>query len=254
MRCAALLILAAPLFAQPVVGARAGVVSFAIGKVYLDNQAIDVSPTHFPEVKENSVLRTEGGRAEVLLNPCAVLRVDEDSSFRMIDSDLLRPRMELLGGSAVVDIAGIRKGSEVRVQLSGGEVGMARQGTYRIDHSPAMLKVYQGRAQLDRSGTKSEVAGGRTLALDSAAPEKFDVRGGDALDLWNHQRAIVLARARHGRQLSLLDLAAAANRAHGAEAGVRSSNGRDPDIGFGGPRSAAPDNFSRAPLNMGCKF
>jgi hypothetical protein len=252
MRLAALLISAAPLAAQPVIGARAGVVSFAIGKVYLDNQPIDISATHFPEVKENSVLRTEGGRAEVLLNPCAVLRLDGDSSFRMIDGSLLEPRMELMAGSAVADIAGIRKGSEVRLKLGGAMVEMARQGTYRFDYSPALLKVYGGRALVDRSGGKAELAVGRTLAFDTAAPEKFDVRGGDGLDLWNHQRAIVLARARGRQQLSMLDLAVAA--AHGADAGMRSSNGRDPDIGVGGARASAPATLSRAPLDMGCKF
>ncbi|HTQ52845.1 MAG TPA: hypothetical protein VMI94_00200 [Bryobacteraceae bacterium] len=251
MYAAALLILAAPLFAQPVVGAHAGVVSFAIGKVYLDNQAIDISPTHFPEVKEKSVLRTEGGRAEVLLNPCAVLRVDEDSSIRMLDTDLLHPRVELVGGSAVVDMPGIRKGSDVRLQLNGAAVELARKGTYRIDYSPALLKVYDGRASVERNDGKIEVAAGRTLAFDSPAPEKFDVRDGDGLDLWNHQRAIVLARARGRRQLSMIDLAQAAHTA-AWDASVEGPGGMqriDPV-----PRRSAPGTFSRAPLDMGCKF
>jgi hypothetical protein len=254
IRLAALVVPAVPLFAQPVVGARAGVVSFAIGKVYLDSQPIEVSVTHFPDVKENSVLSTEGGRSEVLLHPCAVLRVDEDSSFRMIDSSLLTPRVELLGGSAVLDIAGIRRGSEIRLQMSGAAVEMARKGTYRIDYSPALLKVYEGQANVDRSGGKTGVSGGRALAFDSASPEKFDIRGGDALDLWNHQRAIVLARARGGRQLGVMDLAAAASRAHGADTGRRSSNGADPDLTFGGATGSAPATLRRPALDMGCKF
>jgi hypothetical protein len=253
IRAAALLVAAAPLFSQPVVGAKAGVVSFAIGKVYLDNEAIAISATHFPDMKEKSVLRTEGGRAEVLLNPCAVLRVDEDSSIRLLNSDLLQPRVELLGGSAVVDIAGIRKGSEIRVPLSGAEVGAAKQGTYRIDYSPAVLKVFAGRAVVERNGGRTEVPAGRTLAFDSPQPEKFDVRDGDGLDLWNHQRAIVLARAGNGRQMSLLDLAAAANRAAQPDAGVRGGPPQ-PEIFRPRPMGSAPDNFSRPPQNMGCKF
>jgi hypothetical protein len=253
MRWAALLVVAAPLAAQPVVGARAGVVSFAIGKVYLDNQAIDISPTRFREVKEKSVLRTEGGRAEVLLNPCAVLRVDEDSSIRMLDSDLLRPRVELLTGSAVVDVPGIRKGSEIRLQLGGAAVEMARKGTYRFDYSPPVLKVFDGRATIQRSSEKAEVAGGRTLAFDSFAPEKFDVRDGDGLDLWNHQRAIVLARARGGRQLSMVDLAAAAGWGQ-ADVGMRTRRGIDPAMSQNAPMAPAPDTLRHPPLDMGCKF
>jgi hypothetical protein len=253
MQLAALLVAAAPLWAQPVIAARA-VVSFALGKVYLDKEALAISATHFPEVKEQSVLRTEGGRAEVLLNPCAVLRVDSDSSFRMLDGSLLEPRLELLSGSAVVDIAGIRKGSDIRVQWAGSEVEMARRGNYRLDYSPAVLKVYDGRARVERHGVKSEVPGGRSVAFDSLQTEKFDVRGGDGLDLWNHQRAIVLARARQGRQLSLMDLAAAASRAHGMDAGTRSSNGRDADLINDGSWASAPSTLRRPPLDMGCKF
>jgi hypothetical protein len=250
MRWAALLVLAAPLAAQAVVGARAGVVSFAIGKVYLDNQAIDISPTHFPDVKEKSILRTEGGRAEVLLNPCAVLRVDEDSSIRMIDADLLQPRVELLSGSAVVDVPGIRKGSDIRLQLSAVDVEMVRKGTYRFDYSPSLVKVYDGRAAVVRSGGKTEVEGGRMMAFDSPSAEKFDVRGGDGLDLWNHQRAIVLARARGGRPMSLIDLAAAAHAAGWPDSNVRGPRGMDPVIIS--PRG--PGAMTRAPMDMGCKF
>jgi hypothetical protein len=95
---------------------------------------------------------------------------------------------------------------------------------------------------------------GRALAFDSASPEKFDIRGGDALDLWSHQRAIVLARARGGRELSLMDLAAAANRAHGADRGRRSSNGVDPDITAAEPMGRARGPLIRAPLDVGCRF
>lgn len=254
MRLAALLVLAAPLFAQAVVGARAGVVPFAVGKVYLDHQPIDISPTHFPEIKENGVLRTEGGRAEVLLNPCAVVRVDEDSSVRMLDTDLLQPRLELLSGSAVVDVPGIRKGSEIRLQVSGTAVEMGSKGTYRIDYSPAMLKVYDGKAVVQRSNGKIPVATGRNLAFDSPAPDKFDVRGGDGLDLWNHQRAIVLARARGRRQLSMMDLAAAAHGAAWPDAGSQRPMNTDPTIISPVPRGSAPATFSRPPLDMGCKY
>jgi FecR protein len=251
---AALAICTAPLAAQPVVGAKAGVVSFAIGKVYLDNQAIQISPTHFPDVKEKGVLRTERGRAEVLLNPCAVLRVDEDSSFRLVDASLVEPRVELLAGSAVVDIAGIRKGSEIRLQLGDVAVGMARRGTYRLDFSPPVLKIYDGRADVERGGGKSEVSAGRMLAFDSTAPEKFDIRDGDGLDLWNHERAIVLARARGRRPLSMIELAGAASSVGWAGASTQGQAAMGPETIRARPMGSAPATLSHPPLDMGCKF
>lgn len=231
--------------AQPVIGAKAGVVSYAIGKVYLDNQAVQINATHFPEVKQNVVLRTEGGRAEVLLGPCAVLRVDEDSSFRMLADDLTRPHMELLSGSAVVDIAGIRKGTQVTLQMAAITVQMARKGLYRLDFSPALLKVFEGRAT---TNGKLGVSAGRMLAFDGSAAEKFDPREGDGLDLWSHQRSLILARARASERkgADALALAAAASRAAEIDAaGQRGPNDRPwtlgPHPGTWG-RGYAPDS------------
>lgn len=230
---------AAGLAAQPVAPAKAGLVSFTVGKVYLDNEAIAATRTRFPDMRQAAVLRTEGGRAEVLLGPCAVLRLDEDSSFRLADASLVAPRVELLAGSAVVDIAGIHKGSVVTLGLEGRSVEMARIGLYRFDESPALLKVFEGRAAVERRRGRQEVPGGRMLALDSAAPEKFDIRGGDGLDLWSHERSLVLARARGRRQMSMMDLAAAAGTAMGDASMAGRGSGVDPAII--GPRSMGSD-------------
>jgi hypothetical protein len=45
-----------------VVGAKAGVVSFALGKVYLDRQAVEVSETHSPHSDGRFVLTDQPGR------------------------------------------------------------------------------------------------------------------------------------------------------------------------------------------------
>jgi hypothetical protein len=204
---AALLVWAAPLAAQPVVGAKAGLISFGLGKVYLDNQAVEISAARFAEWKQNAVLRTEGGRAEVLLGPCAVLRVDEDSSLKMLDTDLVHPAVGLVDGAAVVDIAGIRKGGAIAVRLGAAQVTMARIGTYRFDFAPLEVKVFAGRADVERDGKTLTIGAGRMLAFDAKAPEKFDIRAGDGLDLWNRERAAVAAKARGRGEPSMIDLA-----------------------------------------------
>jgi hypothetical protein len=58
---ATLLVLTAQLVAQSVIGATAGMISFASGRVYLDNKAIEVTAAHLPAVKPNAVLRTDAG-------------------------------------------------------------------------------------------------------------------------------------------------------------------------------------------------
>jgi hypothetical protein len=189
-----------PAHGQPVIPAKAGLVSYTRGRVYLDDRQIRVSGTRFPDIKENSVLRTGRGRVEVLLGPCTVLRLDEDSSLRMLSSSLTEPQSELLAGSAIVDIAALAKGALVTLKVSGTPVSMAHTGVYRFDFSPALLKVFEGRATLQREAGNVEVPSARMLSWDADKPEKFDVRGGDGLDLWSHQRSLVLAQGRAAGQ------------------------------------------------------
>src|SRR2546429_3861810 len=49
---------------------------------------------NFPDVKENWQLRTEEGRAEVLLTPGVFLRVSENSAIRMIANRLIDTRVD----------------------------------------------------------------------------------------------------------------------------------------------------------------
>src|ERR1039458_8519333 len=87
--------------AQPIISAKSGVIAGLEGKVFLDNQVLESSVTHFPDMKENSVLRTEDGRAEVLLPPGYVLRIGENASFKMIANRLIDTRVEMMTGRPV---------------------------------------------------------------------------------------------------------------------------------------------------------
>src|SRR5215831_17686743 len=95
--------------AQPVISAKSGLVSKAEGDVFIGDTAIAESQTNFPEVKENSVLSTKQGRAEVLLTRGVYMRMGEDAAFKMLTNRLLDTRLEILKGSAIVEAAEIVK-------------------------------------------------------------------------------------------------------------------------------------------------
>src|SRR6185503_9015823 len=97
-----LAVVPAVICAQNVVSARAGLVHHADGRVLLDDKPIVHKVTQFSEVKENSELRTERGRAEILLTPGVFLRLGEDSRLTMLSSKLTDVRVRLDAGSAVV--------------------------------------------------------------------------------------------------------------------------------------------------------
>jgi len=191
-----LMVVPASLQAQPVTTAKAGLVSFMEGKVYLDDRALDHSPAHFSEVSEKSVLRTDTGRAEVLLGPCAVLRVAENSSFRMLANAITDPQIELLAGAAIVDVTGMSRGAKLTFSTATAAVRIAKTGLYRFEMAPPRVKVFDGGATVQRADRTLTIAAGRMLALDSSSPaEKFDSKMRDALDLWSIQRSASLAAA-----------------------------------------------------------
>jgi hypothetical protein len=227
--------------AQPVTTAKAGLVSFTMGTVYIDNQPVRRSPTHFPTVKENSTVRTENGRAEVLLAPCMVLRIGEYSAIRMIDSRLIDTRIELVAGSAVADIGTIGHHTSLTLMVKRAAVVLARPGTYHLDVASARLRVFEGRAIVQDADQSTVVAGGNTLTLDPAtAPVKFDKTAVDSLDLWNRGRSAFLNRSGPRQRLrdSQALAAAAATASASAAAPTSATSAPPPQLSFP-PRPAS---------------
>ena len=105
----------AALAQSAVISARSGLIHYVEGQVYVDDQLVETKFGIFPEVKENQQLRTEEGRAEVLLTPGVFLRLGENSSFRMITNRLIDTRLEFLAGAAVVEAEDIAKDNSVTV-------------------------------------------------------------------------------------------------------------------------------------------
>ena len=122
-------------FGQSVISAHSGLIHYVEGQVLLDSQPVEVKIATFPDMKENMELRTEDGRAEILLNPGAFLRVGENSAVRMVSNKLTDSRMELLSGSAVVeaDSSAEAQGEEiVTILYKGTATHIRKGGIYRV--------------------------------------------------------------------------------------------------------------------------
>src|ERR1700683_1079843 len=59
---------------QSVISAQSGMIHYVEGKVLLEGQPVDPKFGEFPAVKNNQVLETTEGRAEILLTPGVFLR------------------------------------------------------------------------------------------------------------------------------------------------------------------------------------
>jgi hypothetical protein len=193
---AVLVAVALPSAAQPVISAKSGTIADVMGQVFLGNQLIEPSLTKFPDVKENEILRTAEGRAEVLLPPGVFLRLGENASFKMVTNRLIDTRVELLSGSSILEIDELAKDTNVTVVAGNATVGFSKAGLYRFDMQPARIKVFKGVANVEIGGQTVIVPAGKMLDFGgTAALEKFSPDDSDSLDNWSRRRSEYVAQA-----------------------------------------------------------
>ena len=202
MRKGAVLILllgvAAPAtWAQAVISARSGMVNYVDGEVQLAGQTVKLDGAIFPEVKPGQILSTQQGRAEILLTPGVFLRLDRDTSFRMISNQLTDTRLEILNGAALVEADEILKDNRIDIKMADTETVLLKTGLYHFNASAGQVRTFEGKAQVSDASHSTELSGGRTLLVGSSlTPDKFNKgKLKDELYAWSEQRDYRLALA-----------------------------------------------------------
>jgi hypothetical protein len=143
---------AAIVSAQAVLSTHSGLLNFTEGAVLLDDQPLTPKFGTFTNIPEGSTLRTEKGRAEILLTPGAFLRIDENSAIRMISNDLAHTRIEFLRGAAILDTNEAAPNAPLVLTFKSFEVRFPKQGVYRLDSDPAVFETYSGAAEIRGEG------------------------------------------------------------------------------------------------------
>ena len=196
---------AIPALAQPIISAKSGVVSYVMGKVLVGDQAVEPSETKLTEIKENAVLRTEEGRAEVLLTLGTILRTGENASFKMITNRLIDTRLELLTGSHIVEVAEVSKDNNLTIVAKDATAVITKKGLYRFDVDQSQIKVYDGVLGVQMNGQNVLVGTGKMIGMTgaTASVDKFNREDTDALDHWAKRRAerIAMANASSAKQV-----------------------------------------------------
>lgn len=228
--CSAVLMAAAVIAApaQMVVSAHSGTVHYIEGDVSIDGVALKSQPGHFDELKEQSVLRTARGRAEILLTPGVFLRVGENSSVRMLDNRLASTRIEMLAGSATVETdtsvpaAGKYQTPPVTLLYKDYDIQPVKDGLFEIASDPAQVRVFKGEASVHAGDNRVTVKDGHEVFLTAAlAMEKFDEKtAADDNYLWARDRSA---------EVSAANMSSARTLANGGGYGYSGSS-----LGFGG--------------------
>ena len=177
---------------------RARSLPYLDGQVLVANQIVSHDPNRFTRIAEGKTLRTEEGRAEILLGPGSILRVAPFSEVRLLSDDVSQVTVEVLEGSVIVAVSQILRDCTAEVKYGDATFRIHSRGLYRFDIFPKgerWLRVFQGQGFLVSPAQEQRLRAGQMVVVANASNRitQFDPSEEDALDEWNEKRRTAIA-------------------------------------------------------------
>jgi hypothetical protein len=179
--------------------ARPGSLNYVEGQASIEGQSLGPEAIGKTELNPGQSLETQAGKVELLLTPGVFFRLGDNSSVTMISPSLTDTELRLDKGEAAVEVAELHPENNVVIAEDGAKVRLTKTGLYDFDADRDIVRVYQGKADVEVNGKDIEVKNEHQLAFDAGAsmkPEKFD-KGQlqDDLYRWSSLRSSYLAEA-----------------------------------------------------------
>jgi hypothetical protein len=191
------LVLASSAFGQHIISAQSGLIHYTEGQVFLGDDPVKQKLGEYPDVKPGQHLRTETGRAEVLLTPGVFLRLSENSEIVMVSTALTNTQIEVVKGAILLEADELEKEHRIELTVDGRVLEVRKRGTFRVDAgSPPRVRVFDGEVTVVEVGNQLTVKEGKQVLLTSAPViEKFSKEDTDAFYRWAGRRSGYLALA-----------------------------------------------------------
>src|SRR4029077_19999174 len=184
---------------QPQGSAVPGTLNYVEGQVTVGSQPLDSKSIGSETLGAGQSIRTENGKAEILLTPGVFLRVGSNSSVKMISPGLTNTEIGVEQGEASVEVTEVHKQNDIRIDTDGVTTQLVKNGFYDFDAARNLLLVLDGEAIVDENGSQVRVKGGHELTLNqnSTRPQSFDKNTYKSGDLyrWSSLRSAYLAEA-----------------------------------------------------------
>jgi hypothetical protein len=181
-----------------------GTVNYIEGAVYLNGSQLSAKDAGNTTVEPGQEISTTNGKAEVLLTPGVFLRLDNNSTAKMISPDLALTQVELEKGRAGIEVDEIHDQNDLQVIDAGVTTRLNKQGYYEFDADHPEAMVFKGEAHVQVGDNKWEkIKGEHELALNNGQlahekAQKFDKDDAqDELYNWNSLRSQYMAEAKN---------------------------------------------------------
>jgi hypothetical protein len=194
----------AALLSSPVWGSippQPGTVNYIEGQATIGAQPLSEQSIGSAKLAVGQSLSTENGRAEILLTPGIFLRLDQHSSAQMISPGLADTILNLQKGRALVEVADIHPENNVRISDNGVSTQLQKAGLYDFDADRGVIRVFDGKAEVQTAGQSIEVNAGHQLTFNEPGKlkaRKFDKKASASTDdfyRWASLRSSYLAEA-----------------------------------------------------------
>jgi hypothetical protein len=192
----------AAILTTPGFGAKAalpGTLNYVEGQAQIGSQDLDAKSLGSVTLGAGQTITTQKGRAEILLTPGVFLRLDDNSSARMVSPSLTNTEVDLEMGRATLEVAEIHKQNHITVGENGAATQILKNGLYEFDANKGRVEVVDGKARVEEGGKLVGLKGGRELTLNSDGPpkaQKFDKKSSeDDFYNWNALRSQYEAEA-----------------------------------------------------------
>lgn len=209
MRIAAVAILALATqagWAQQAISVRAGLIHHLEGKADIDGTPVRIDKSKFATVKDGGVFTTEDGNAEVLLAPGIFMRMTGNSSIKMVSGLLTDTRIELLKGSALVEVLEMGKENRVRLNIGNSVSNIVKPGLYSFDASNGSVRVFDGKLEVTADDRTVELGKGREVFVgQTLTASKFPTKLTNSLYDWSKTRSAMIAYANIAAARSVRD-------------------------------------------------
>src|SRR5579883_2300426 len=181
---------------QSVISAHSGVIHLAEGQVTVDGKDVQQKFGEFGDVKTGQVLETKDGRAEVLLTPGVFLRVNENSSFRMVSNKLADTKIEVLFGTAMAQVSELLEDNSITLLYHDTSIVLGKKRLFRVDADHGTLRVYDGEAKVASASRNMTAKKGHEVELgDQLVAKSFDTKDTDDFYRWNERRDEYISEA-----------------------------------------------------------
>ncbi len=178
-------VLTAPAWAADT--ALPGTLNYIEGQANVGDQSLNSKSVGSVELQPGQSLTTGNGKAEILLTPGVFLRVGDNSTVKMVSSNLTNTEADLVKGQATVEVAEIYKYNDLRIGEGGATTQMTKDGLYAFDADHDQVRVLKGQAYVQDNDQNIKVKGGHELDLSQSGrlkTTKFDKNAYEASDLY----------------------------------------------------------------------